>query len=131
MHLSGFHMMGGSFSLFYGMFGFIFAVVFCIIIIRIIRGIGEWSSNNNSPIVDVEAIVVAKRQNTTHSNHMAGGNQMHHSSSTYYYVTFELESGSRMELKVKGTDYGLLVEGDVGKLRFQGTRYLGFDRKIQ
>ena len=26
------------------------------------------------------------------------------------------------------SDYGMLVEGDIGKLSFQGTRYLGFQR---
>ena len=29
-----------------------------------------------------------------------------------------------MELEVDGSDYGMLVEGDIGKLMFQGTRYL-------
>ncbi len=29
---------------------------------------------------------------------------------------------------VSGSDYGMLVEGDIGKLSFQGTRYLGFER---
>ena len=28
-----------------------------------------------------------------------------------------------------GTEYGLLAEGDRGKLTFQGTRYLGFERQ--
>ena len=36
--------------------------------------------------------------------------------------------GDRLELPVDGSDYGLLVEGDTGKLSFQGTRYLGFQR---
>ena len=47
---------------------------------------------------------------------------------TTYYVTFQVESGDRMELTVSGPDYGMLVEGDIGKLSFQGTRYLGFER---
>lgn len=34
----------------------------------------------------------------------------------------------RMELRVSGSEYGMLVEGDYGILSFQGTRYLGFDR---
>jgi hypothetical protein len=34
---------------------------------------------------------------------------------------------SRMELKMPDKDYGMLVEGDVGKLTFQGTRYKGFE----
>ena len=48
--------------------------------------------------------------------------------STSYYVTFEVESGDRIELEVNGLEYGMLVEGDCGKLSFQGTRYLGFER---
>lgn len=35
-----------------------------------------------------------------------------------------------MELRVPGDAYGLLVEGDTGILSFQGTRYLGFERKM-
>ena len=33
-----------------------------------------------------------------------------------------------MELRMNGYEYGMLVEGDKGKLTFQGTRYLGFER---
>jgi hypothetical protein len=49
--------------------------------------------------------------------------------STTYYVTFQVESGDRMEFHVGGEEYGFLVEGDFGDLSFQGTRYLGFVRK--
>jgi hypothetical protein len=43
-------------------------------------------------------------------------------------VTFEVESGDRMELHISAQEYGLLAEGDMGKLTFQGTRYHGFER---
>ena len=46
--------------------------------------------------------------------------------STWYYATFQVESGDRMEFSASGREYGLLVEGDTGRLTFQGTRYLGF-----
>ena len=42
----------------------------------------------------------------------------------------EVESGDRMELNLSGQEYGLLAEGDRGKLTFQGTRYLGFEREL-
>ena len=42
--------------------------------------------------------------------------------------TFQVESGDRMELPVSGREYGMLAEGDIGKLTFQGTRYLSFER---
>ena len=54
-------------------------------------------------------------------------NTMAHTFTTYY-VTFQVESGDRMELRLSGTEYGQLAEGDTGKLSFQGTRYLGFER---
>ena len=44
-------------------------------------------------------------------------------------MTFQVESGDRMELSMTGTEYGMLAEGDRGKLSFQGTRYLGFERQ--
>lgn len=50
-------------------------------------------------------------------------------SSTSYYVTFQVDSGDRMELSVSGSEYGVLAEGDKGQLTFQGTRYLTFDRE--
>ena len=66
-------------------------------------------------------------------NHANHGNDTthHHSTSTTYFITFEVESGSRMKLKVKDKGYGLLAEGDSGKLTFQGTRYKGFDRALK
>ena len=34
----------------------------------------------------------------------------------------------QMEFHVSGSDYGMLAEGDTGRLTFQGTRYLSFER---
>ena len=38
-------------------------------------------------------------------------------------------TAKRMELSVTGREYGMLSEGDAGRLSFQGTRYLGFERQ--
>ena len=46
----------------------------------------------------------------------------------WYYVTFEVESGDSMELSVRVGDYGALAEGDTGRLTFQGSRFMSFDR---
>lgn len=59
---------------------------------------------------------------------MTGAHGYSTSTSTSHYVTFQVESGDRMEFVVSGSDYGMLTEGDIGKLSFQGTRYLGFER---
>ncbi len=53
----------------------------------------------------------------------------HTTTSTTYFVTFQVDSGDRMELPVGGYEFGMLAEGDRGKLSFQGTRYLGFQRQ--
>ena len=114
---------GGGFEI---MFMVMFLLVFGIIIVSIIRGIGQWHQNNNSPRLTVEAYVVTKRQSVSH-HHDANTHTGH--TSTSYYVTFQVASGDRMELSVSGREYGMLVEGDFGDLSFQGTRYLGFERR--
>ena len=90
-----------------------------------VRGIREWNHNNHSPVLTVPAKVVAKREHRSH-NAAAGDNIVH--TSTSYYATFEVESGDRMELSLSGREYGLLAQGDVGKLTFQGSRYHRFER---
>ena len=100
-----------------------FFIVFGTILFRSLK---EWNTNNHSPRLTVPATVVAKRANVSHHHH--GTDTMHSHSSTSYYVTFQVDSGDRMELHMSGQEYGLLVEGDRGQLTFQGTRYLGFER---
>ena len=48
-----------------------------------------------------------------------------------YHVTFQVESGDRMELKVIRSEYDMLLVGDRGRVSFQGTRYLGFERGLE
>ncbi len=107
-----------------------FIIVLGMIIIIAVKGVSEWSRNNNSPVLTVSAKVVAKRAAVSHHTHHNGDNMsMHHaSSSTDYYITFEVESGDRMELRAPDREYGMIAEGDSGKLTFQGTRYRGFER---
>lgn len=114
-----------------GLFSFLFMAVFALVIgafvIMAVQGIRQWNRNNHSPRLTVPAGVVAKRADVTHHHSHSGGHPHHHTS-TFYYVTFQVESGDRMELCVSGEEYGILVEGDFGALTFQGTRYLNFDR---
>ncbi len=120
------------FNIFPIIFMIIFVIVIGGIIVSIVGGVKQWSHNNAQPRLTVNAKVVSKRQNVTHHTHNNGDNMApSHSTSTTYYVTFEVESGDRMELHVNGNEYGMLVEGDKGKLTFQGTRYLGFNRSFK
>ncbi|WP_432355633.1 DUF2500 domain-containing protein [Sporosarcina sp. A2] len=110
---------------FFDVFPIIFVIFFCIvggiILFVFIKGAADWGKNNNSPKITVAAHVKTKRTNTS-----GGSGDM--SATTSYYVTFEYESGDRQEFQTTGEQYGMLAEGDIGKLNFQGTRYLGFER---
>ena len=124
----GFSGFDAGFGLFGIMFTLVFILVFGMFIFIAVKGISQWNKNNHSPRLTVPATVVAKRTNVSHHHH-GGNNGMHHTShSTTYYVTFQVESGDRMELHMTGQEFGLLIEGDRGNLTFQGTRYLGFER---
>lgn len=94
-------------------------VVLLLLLPIIVRGISIRHKNNNSPRLSVPVKIVTKRAHIDVSNG---------DSHTTYYVTFEAESGDRIELEVPRSEYGFMVEGDQGKLTFQGTRYLSFDR---
>lgn len=119
----------GMHSLISVLFPLFFIFVLGMIAFTMIRGIGEWSSNNKQPVITVVAEIVGKRGHTTsHRNHH--DNHMHSSNSTSYYATFEVESGDRMEFHISSREFGMLAEGDIGKLTFQGTRYHGFERTI-
>lgn len=114
------------FALFGIMFSLVFFLVIGVFIVTFVKGISQWNKNNNSPRLTVGATVVAKRTNVSRHHH--GGDIHHTHHSTTYYVTFQVQSGDRLELHVAGHEYGLLIEGDKGNLTFQGTRYLGFER---
>lgn len=113
-------------------FGPIFIVIIFMIVIgtflfALINGVKQWRKNENSPRLSVPAMVKTKRTNVSRHTHHHDSHHSH-STSTAYYTTFEFESGDRLELKLSGSEYGQLAEGDYGILTFQGTRYLDFKR---
>ncbi len=124
--------MGPGFGIGFGVFEILFAIVFltvlAVFVVTFIKGIGRWNKNNHSPRLTVPATLVAKRADVSHHCHRDGAAHSNGHTYTSYYVTFQVDSGDRMEFSVDGRDYGFLVEGDRGNLSFQGTRYLGFER---
>lgn len=126
----GFGMGGNAFSIVPVLVIVIFSIVIVMFIVIAVRGVQQWSRNNQSPVLTVQARVVTKRTAVHVSHHHSGDNMAmnHTSSSTSYYATFEVDSGDRMEFRIASREYGMLVEGDSGKLTFQGTRYLSFAR---
>lgn len=105
------------------------AVVLVLFVVTFIKGISQLNKNNHSPRLTVPATVVSRRTDVSHHHHKGANDHVHHHSSTWYYVTFQVDSGDRMEFSVTGPEYGMLIEGDKGNLSFQGTRYLGFERQ--
>ena len=120
--------MSPGFDMMFGVFPVIFflvsAAVITVIIVIIVKSVATGVKNNASPVLTVSARVVAKRTQTS-----GGMDDM--PSSTWYYATFEVASGDRIEFSVSGHESGMLAEGDVGNLTFQGTRYLSFARNMQ
>ena len=112
---------GVTFSIMQVIMLLVFVLVLGSIIVTLIRGVGEWNKNNQSPKLTVPVTVVAKRSDVHREIET-----MH--TFTSYYVTFQVESGDRMEFEISDMEYGMLAEGDRGMLTFQGTRYLSFQR---
>lgn len=128
---------GYGFDWMHSVFPVLFLIVFVmaigIIAFSAIARIRTWNQNNNSPRLEVDVKVISKRMDVRHHTYTNGNDftEVHGhytTASTTYYVTFEVESGDRMEFELEGTEYGMMVEGDRGKLKFQGRRYLGFER---
>lgn len=114
---------GGWMSFFDIAFAVIFVLVIGVFVVTLIKGVGRWHRNNQSPRLTVEAQVIAKREDVSRRRH--DGHYHHY---TDYFVTFQVKSGDRMELQMEGEQYGLIVEGDRGQLTFQGTRFIQFER---
>ncbi|URZ86800.1 DUF2500 family protein [Floricoccus penangensis] len=86
-----------------------------------IRSFMRRSKNNNLPQVNTRARVVSKRANLNNFNKPL--------TTTNYFVNFEVENKDRVEFNILGSDYGMIAEGDVGMLEYQGTRFLDFKRE--
>ena len=125
-------MFGTFFRIFPFLFFAVFILIFPVFVGIAIKALSTWNKNNHSPILTVDAKIVAKRMQLHHSHHSSGiDHSMTGSSYTTYYITFQFESGDRLELSLSADEYGILVEGDEGKLTFQGTRYKEFKRYIE
>ena len=112
----------------------VFVCVCAVILFLIVKNISTWNKNNHSPRLTVPATVVTKRTQVTQQQHAnagdpTGAHGFSTTTSTSYYVTFQVESGDRMEFEVSDMEYGMLAEGRLRELTFQGTRYLNFRRE--
>ncbi len=123
-------------STFQTVFWIIFGAVALVFVFVLGKGLLQWIKNNNSPRLTEEALITGKRTDMRHHSHanmgdMTGARGYHSSFATWYYVTFQMENGQRKELQVRGSVYGQLAEGDRGKLTYQGTRFVDFERSME
>lgn len=95
------------------------ALVLGIIVFALAQNIRQWHWNNKQPVLCEEAVVVDHKIVVSESSSRMSF------TTRDYYVTFEMKCGARLEFDV-GTTCGMPAIGDVGRLKFQGTRFLGF-----
>ena len=107
-----------------------FLTILILIIIQMARAASNYKKNASSPILEQHAKVISKRSEVTGHSNMNSNSSFHNTTHTRYYVTFETDAGQRMELTVSGRDFGMLVEGDRGKLTYQGEWFKKFDRDM-
>lgn len=124
--------MFGNFFHEFRLFGIMFAVIFFITISIVaffaVRAFRQWGKDKDAPRLTLDDVtIVTKRFNV---GRKMDDTDMISTSLRYtsYYVTFETDCGERMELRVRGSEYGMLVEGDRGRLTFQGTWFVSFQR---
>ena len=99
-------------------------IVFGVIFFTMIK---QWNKNRYSPKLVVNAKVVEKRIKISKFLNQ-GGEIPRDEEFESCYVIFQLDNGEQIELWVKRSIYLKLSKGDRGKLSFQGTKYLGFEK---
>ncbi|MGY0374108.1 DUF2500 domain-containing protein [Clostridium sp. JNZ J1-5] len=127
-------MNGPGFGGFFGgmppFFMVFFFIILCFIVFTIVSMIKSYHRNATSPILTEHAKVIAKRTEVSHHHYNTADNHSHSSSHTRYYVTFETDAGQRMELTLSGKEFGLIAEGDIGNVTYQGEWYKTFKRDV-
>lgn len=120
-------MLDFTFSILPILFSLVFLLVFGIILYTVVKSISQSRKNAASPRITAPATLVSKRY-SVHTSGTGQNNMAMHHTYNNYYVTFEFESGDRMEFSVPSDIYGLSVEGDHENLCFQGTKFISFER---
>ena len=106
------------------LFILIWVAVMVYIILKIV---GEWSKNRNSPMIQREAFIldVFTREDTSMVPTGSDGSMMP-VVNTQYYAKFQFADGSAEEFKLHAKEYKQLAAGMRGILTSQGTWFRGF-----
>lgn len=92
------------------LFPVLITLAFGVFGLAVARGIVTWNKNNHCSRITAPAVIVAERTNVIRHNHVnagdtTGAHGFHTDTHTTYYVTFQFESGDRMEFQVYGSEY--------------------------
>lgn len=102
-----------------------------------VRGLSNWSTQRQMPVVDVQATLVDKSASVNsyggyYYYHHLGRYPMVPRTYTYttYYLTFETDYGQRLTFAAGADVASQLVLGDTGLLQYKGQRLLNFHRAL-
>lgn len=95
------------------------AAIAVVIVYAVIHDFRRWLSNRQCPVETRGARIVNKRMLTS-------GLRDDRYAFRAYYLTFELDDGTSVELRVPRKTYRNVGEGNVGVLRYRGTKFLEF-----
>lgn len=96
-----------------------------IVVYATVNNIVLWHKNNKSPKLTETVSVASKRTKVNHKSTSASINAV----SSFYLVTFEYENGEQAEFYVQSEIFTSIEVGDRGKLTFQGTRFISFEKE--
>ncbi len=123
-----------SFTLMQTLIFIVIGLVLVFFVVMVTRLFLARRKENKAPRLTVDAKVLSRRTQVGRTGTLSRGDMeagpvmAPGNNYTQYFITFEMESGDRMELAVNRNDFGLIVDGDRGKLTFQGTHLVQFDR---
>lgn len=108
-----------------------FFIVMAVLIVGVcaIIIVKQWLKNKRFPVITVRA-KISDLNIRNYSGYRNGYQTPGRDSATFhiYYVVFVTENGKQIEFAVRKTQYYKLKKGYSGKLTFQGTKFIRFNK---
>lgn len=126
----GFGMANAMFTIVPIFIGVVFVLILAGIAVQAVRGAAPVEAEQRRPGADSGGGGGGQAHGRAHLPPPGGLSTAgrHASSRTIHYATFPGGERGPVELEAADMEYCLLVEGDRGRLTFQGTRFQGFRR---
>lgn len=98
------------------------------LIYAVLRGVMDWNNNRHSQVTVVKAGVISKKEDEV--QHYDAQTGALNGVTSSYYVFFQVEDGGEvLRFHVSLREFRKLSEGDRGELKYQGSRFIGFEKK--